>query len=161
MGCGTAVFENLELRPITSEEIAGFDRRYYGLDFGWYPDPNQMEVMAYDAPRRTLYIFDEHRAIREKDEQLAEAIKKYIDCEIIADSAGNKSIATLRDLGFRKMRGCVKYSMHGGTSGTEGMKGLQSRAKIVIDPKRCPTTAREFSEYEYAIDKKTNEVIFG
>ena len=27
VGCGTAVFENLELRPITSEEIAGFDRR--------------------------------------------------------------------------------------------------------------------------------------
>lgn len=161
VGCGTAVFENLELRPISGEEIAGFDRRYYGLDFGWYPDPNQMEVMAYDAPRRTLYIFDEHRAVREKDEQLAEAIKKYIDCEIIADSAGNKSIATLRDLGFRKMRGCVKYSMHGGTSVTDGMKWLQSRAKIVIDPKRCPTTAREFSEYEYAIDKKTNEVIPG
>ena len=41
------------------------------------------------------------------------------------------------------------------------MKWLQSRAKIVIDPQRCPWTAREFSEYEYAIDKKTGEVMPG
>lgn len=65
---------------------------------------------------------------------------------------------TLRDLGFRGLRGCHKYSAHGGTSVTDGMKWLQSRAKIVIDPVRCPHTAREFSEYEYPIDKKTQEV---
>lgn len=53
VGCGTAVFENLELRPITSEEIAGFDRRYYGLDFGWYPDPNHFGGMSYDHARQT------------------------------------------------------------------------------------------------------------
>ena len=32
---------------------------------------------------------------------------------------------------------------------------------IVIDPQRCPWTAREFSEYEYAIDKKTGDVMPG
>ena len=41
------------------------------------------------------------------------------------------------------------------------MKWLQSRAEIVIDPARCPHTAREFAEYEYALDKKTGEVMPG
>ena len=74
VGCGTAVFENLELRPITSEEIAGFDRRYYGLDFGWYPDPNHFGGMSYDHARQTVYIYEEHRAQKETDAQLAEVL---------------------------------------------------------------------------------------
>lgn len=111
-----------------------------------------------DSPKRTLYIFAEHRATREKDEVLARVLEPWKGKEIIADSAGNKSIATLRDLGYRGLRGCHKYSAHGGTSVTDGMKWLQSRTKIVIDPVRCPHTAREFSEYEYPIDKKTQEV---
>ena len=88
-------------------------------------------------------------------------LKRHLHDEIIADSAANRSIATLRDLGFSRLRGCRKYAAHGGTSVTDGMKWLQSRAKIVIDPQRCPWTAREFSEYEYAIDKKTGEVMPG
>ena len=28
----------------------------------------------------------------------------------------------------------------------------------MIDPARCPDTAREFAEYEYARDPRTNEV---
>lgn len=159
VGCGTAVFDNIELRPVKREELAQYDRRYHGLDFGWYPDPNFFVAAAYDKPSRTVYIYDEHRACKEKDEELAEVIQKYKTFEIIADSAGNKSIATLRDLGFSQLRGCTKYVAHGGTSVTDGTKWLQSRAKIVIDPVKCPYTAREFSEYEYAVDKKTGDVL--
>jgi len=161
VGCGTAVFDNIELRTITREEIAQFDRVYCGLDWGWYPDPNHFGAMTYDAARRTVYIFAEHRATREKDEALAQILEPWKSYEIIADSSGNKSIATLRDLGYRGMRACYKYSARGGTSVTDGMKWLQSRAKIVIDPEKCPYTAREFSEYEYALDKKTGEVMPG
>ena len=32
---------------------------------------------------------------------------------------------------------------------------------IVIDPERCPDTAKEFSEYEYERDSKTGEVLEG
>lgn len=161
VGSGPQVFDNLELRPITSEEIAGFDRRYYGLDFGWYPDPNQFNGMAYEHAQQTLYIFEEHRAHKETDAQLAEALHRHLHEEIIGDSAGHRSIATLQDLGFRGLRDCTKYARSGGTSVTDGMKWLQSRKKIVIDPVRCPWAAREFSEYEYAIDKKTGEVMPG
>ena len=80
-----------------------------------------------------------------------------------------RSSATARPTGrslhcgiwFSRLRGCRKYAAHGGTSVTDGMKWLQSRAKIIIDPQRCPWTAREFSEYEYALDKKTGEVMPG
>ena len=41
------------------------------------------------------------------------------------------------------------------------MKWLQSLQAIVIDPERCPDTAKEFSEYEYERDKKTGEVLEG
>ena len=159
MGTGDLVFGNIELRPITNEEIASFDRVYCGLDWGWYPDPNHFGAMAYDAARQTVYIFHEHRATREKDDELAKILRPWMDHEIIADSAGNKSIATLRDLGFRGLRGCNKYHRNGGTSVTDGMKWLQQRAKIVIDPARCPATAREFSEYAYPRDKRTGEVM--
>ena len=56
VGCGTQVFDNLEIREISREEISQFDRTYCGLDWGWYPDPNHFGEMAYSSPKRTLYI---------------------------------------------------------------------------------------------------------
>ena len=40
------------------------------------------------------------------------------------------------------------------------MKWLQSLTKIVIDPVRCPDTAKEFTTYEYERNKE-GEVISG
>lgn len=37
IGDGGSVFENLEIREITDEEINTFDYTYQGLDFGWFP----------------------------------------------------------------------------------------------------------------------------
>ena len=42
-----------------------------------------------------------------------------------------------------------------------GTKWLQMLEAIVIDPERCPDTAKEFSEYEYERDSKTGEVLEG
>ena len=36
---------------------------------------------------------------------------------------------------------------------SQSMKWLQGLSAIVIDPVHCPDTAREFSEYEYAVAK--------
>ncbi|MGP1603326.1 MAG: phage terminase large subunit [Treponema sp.] len=38
-GTGLNIFENIELREITDEEIAAFDYLYNGIDWGYYPDP--------------------------------------------------------------------------------------------------------------------------
>ena len=158
VGNGTQVFENLEIREITDNEIGNFDRIYNGVDWGWYPDPWAFNRMHYDPSRKTLYIFDELTRLRTSNAQTAELVKERIlDGEhVTADSAEEKSCSDYREFGIvcrgaEKGPGSVNYSM----------KWLQSLGKIVIDPARCPDTTREFSEYEYEVDKKTGEVMQG
>lgn len=151
-GTGTAVFENLRLRPISDGELGEFDRIYNGLDWGYYPDPWAFNQMHFDAARRILYIFSEKTMTRCGNRETAQALREMgiTDEDVItADSAEKKSIRDYRDLGFdcrpaRKGPGSVRYSH----------KWLQSLRAIVIDPARCPDTAREFSEYEYERDRE-------
>lgn len=159
VGCGTQVFENLDVREITDAEIGGFDRIYNGVDWGWYPDPWAYNRVHYDAGRRALYIFDELTRRRTSNQDTAALVKERMqspDELITADSAEEKSISDYRAYGLmcrgaEKGPGSVNYSM----------KWLQSLAKIVIDPARCPDTAKEFLEYEYERDAKTGEVLQG
>lgn len=37
-GNGGNIFEYIEERTITDEEISHFDRIYQGVDWGWYPE---------------------------------------------------------------------------------------------------------------------------
>lgn len=158
VGCGTAVFENLQFREITEDEIGKFDRITSGVDWGWYPDPWAFNRMHYDAARRTLYIFDELTRRRTSNQDTADLVKERIaeDELVIADSAEEKSVSDYKAYGLRcrgaeKGPGSVNYSM----------KWLQGLAMIVIDPARCPDTAKEFSEYEYERDAKTGEILEG
>lgn len=59
VGCGTAVFGNIQLQTLTTEQCQSFDRVYHGVDWGWYPDPWAYNAVHYDSARRTLVIFDE------------------------------------------------------------------------------------------------------
>ena len=158
VGNGGEVFENLELRPITDEEISHFDHIYNGVDWGWYPDPWAFNRVHYDASRRILYIFDEARANKLYNEATAEVLKSKgltRNDLITADSAEPKSVADYNKFGLR----CVG-AQKGPGSVEASMKWLQSRAKIVIDPVRCKHTAQEFSCYEYE-RTKTGEIISG
>ena len=155
VGCGRAVFENLQLREIGEAEIRRFDRVAAGVDWGWYPDPWAFNRVHYDAGRRTLYIFDELTRFRTPNRETGALVLERIGPEetVTADSAEEKSVSDYRAMGIR-CRGAEK----GPGSVAYSMKWLQGLAGIVIDPVRCPHTAREFSEYEYPIDKKTQEV---
>ncbi len=148
---GGLVFENVEIRAITDEEIGQFDRIHDGLDFGYYPDPAQWVRCHYDAARMTLYIFDEYRGWKHSNSELYEALVEMgvgPEDTVIADSAEPKSIADLRAyglscIGAEKGPESVRYSM----------KWLQSLVKIVIDNKRCPYAAEEFLNYEHELNK--------
>lgn len=152
VGSGSEVFENLDIREITDEEVARFDRIRNGVDWGYYPDPFAFNRMQYDAAQRALYIFDELTARKQGNKETAERlIAKGLTREdrITADSAEPKSVADFNKFGLscvgaQKGAGSVAYSM----------KWLQQLNKIVIDPKRCPDTAKEFTCYEY---EKTKE----
>lgn len=155
IGNGTEVFDNLEIRQITDEEIASFDRLYRGVDWGWFPDPFHYGCMHYDAARMILYIFEEFRTNKMRNSETGKILKDKFNLGrydiVTCDSAENKSIADYRSYGINA-RGADK----GPDSVRYGMKWLQSLIKIVIDPVRCPETAKEFKKYEYELDKEGN-----
>ena len=152
-GTGGNVFENLEIRDITAAEIENFDKAKQGLDWGFFPDPTAFVRLQYEPRTMTIYIFDELKRLKTGNEELVEVLAEYKHTQTIADNAEEKSIDFFQKRGFN-IRACVK----GAGSVDYGIKWLASRAKIVIDRKRCPETAREFEAYEYIKDKNGNFV---
>lgn len=152
VGTGGNVFENLELREITDEEISHFDRIYQGVDYGWFPDPFAFIRVHYDKTRETIYLIDEIYQNKLSNEQSAGMIKAkgYTGAYIICDSAEPKSVADFRAMGLP-----AKAAVKGPDSVAYGMKWLQRR-KIVIDRKRTPHAYDEFVNYEYDRDKDGN-----
>lgn len=155
IGNGTEVFDNLEIRQITDEEISRFDRLYRGVDWGWFPDPFHYGCMHYDGARMILYIFEEFRTNKMRNSETGKILKDKFNLGrydvVTCDSSENKSIADYRSYGINA-RGADK----GPDSVRYSMKWLQSLIKIVIDPVRCPETAKEFKKYEYELDKEGN-----
>lgn len=149
VGTGGNVFENLELREITDEEISHFDRIYQGVDFGWFPDQLAFIRAHYDRNQETIYLVDELYVNKWPNENLADWIKgkKYTDAYITCDSAEPKSVADLRAFGLP-----AQSAMKGPGSVDYGFKWLQKR-KIVIDRHRTPNAYQEFVNYEYERDK--------
>lgn len=151
-GNGGNVFEYLEIREITAEEISHFDRIYQGCDWGFYPDPFAFVRFYYNHNNDTLYFIDEIYENKLTNRKSADIIleRGYIDFEITCDSAEPKSINDFRDFGI-PARGAIK----GPGSVEYSMKWLQGR-RIVIDPKRTPGVHKEFTKYEYERDKDGN-----
>ena len=153
-GDGGNVFEYLEIRNITDDEIKRMDRIYQGVDFGWYPDHFAFLRTYYDSAREKIYLLDELYVTKWSNEQTANWIKerKYGDYAITCDSAEPKSVNDYRDAGL-PARGAVK----GPGSVEYGFKWLQRRT-LVIDPKRTPNAYAEIAGYEYERDKEGNVI---
>lgn len=160
VGLGTNIFEFLEIRKITDEEIRRMDRLYAGVDWGWYPDPYAYILDHYNPKEEKIYLIDENRRQKTANKDTAKWILDNHGKDLhamsygtICDSAEPKSIADYRDLGVwnakeaYKPPGSVEY----------GMKWLQSRT-IVIDPKRTPHALKEITEYEYERDNDGNVI---
>lgn len=153
-GDGGNVFEYLEVREITDEEIKRMDRIHQGADFGWYPDQFAFLRTYYDSAREKIYLIDELYVNKWSNAETGQWIidKGYGDYNIICDSAEPKSINDYRDMGL-PARGAVK----GPGSVEYGFKWLQSRT-LVIDPKRTPHAYEEIIGYEYERDREGNVI---
>lgn len=151
-GTGGQVFDNLTLRAIDDEEYSRFDKIYNGLDFGFAVDPDAFVRWHYDKAARKLYCVGEAYGARTPTETLAERIKNAVGGGIVTcDSNEPRMINELRRRNItaipaKKGQGSVEH----------GMRWLQELGEIVIDPKRTPNAAREFSAYEYEHDKNGN-----
>ena len=149
VGTGGQVFDNLQLRKITDDELQTLSRFYNGLDFGFANDPDALTRWAYSPATRTLYAVREFVATHNSVDALAERIRAICGGEIVwSDSEDARTIAELKrrginSIGVRKGPGSVRA----------GIKWLQDLAAIVIDPARTPAIAEEFSVYEYVKDR--------
>lgn len=153
IGSGVVPFDNLVFQSIKDGEIRNFDNLRQGIDWGYANDPFAFIRLYYDKTRRKIYVFDEIYQVKLSNRKAFELINKrgYRDCKTIADSAEPKSVDEMRSYGLRiegarKGQGSVEY----------GEKWLDDLEAIVIDPKRCPFTAREFENIDYAVDKDGN-----
>jgi phage terminase large subunit len=151
-GTGGEVFDNVQIRKISDEEISEFYNVKRGLDFGYAIDPLSYNVVHYDRKKKRLYVYHELYKVGLSNYS---AYHDYIKHEnknnemVLGDSAEPKSLHELRQYGL-KVRGVKK----GPDSVEYGIKFLQSLEAIIIDDTRCPETAREFLTYE--LDKDAN-----
>ena len=151
-GTGGEVFANVTLRAITDEEVSRFDKLRRGIDWGYAADPFAYNVCHYDKTRRQLYIFREIHKVKLSNRAAADLIKPEAGgARITCDSAEPKSIDEVKGYGLR-----VVGAKKGPDSVEYGVKWLQDLEEIIIDPARCPETAREFSGYELERDREGN-----
>ncbi len=155
-GNGGNVFEYLEIRIITDDEIKTFDKIYQGVDWGWYPDLYVFKRLYVDEAHKKIYHIAEITGNKMSNEETARKIKemKFADYWITCDSAEQKSVNDYRDNGLP-----ARPAIKGPGSVEYGMKFIQ-RYTHVIDPARTPVTYKEFTEYEYERDKN-GDIISG
>lgn len=154
VGLGTNIFDMLEIREITDEEISRMERIYQGQDWGWYPDPKAFIRAAYNHNTETIYLLDELGGCKIRNSEMARQIqeKGYDDYSICCGADEQESIVDFRDAGLPARQanvgpGSVKYTF----------EWLQCRT-MVIDPARTPRAYKEIIEYEHEVDSN-GEVI--
>lgn len=148
IGTGGTVFKNLTIRPISDEEISQFDRVGAGIDWGYAADPFAYVKSHFDATRRRLYIFAEIYGSGMSNRIASSKVHALPNpCLITCDSAEPKSIAE-----FRELRHRVAPARKGPDSVEYGIKFQEDLEEIIIDPLRCPNTAREYQNYELEPD---------
>ena len=133
-----------------------FDQIYHGIDWGFAIDPFQYVKCHFDKKHLDLYIFDEYRTVRTRNEDVFKTLyeeekKLTFDDLVIADSAEEKSI-----MDFRAYGAFIRPADKGPDSVRYGIKWLQGLRHIYIDKRRCPFTYREFINYEYEQDRDGN-----
>ena len=146
-GTDGCVFENLEERTITDEEIKDFNYIFQGFDDGWFPDPSVFVRLHYDYKNRTIYILDEIKVNKTPIAQIAAEIARrgYNNHLVTIDNHNTPEVVDT----FRK-NGVKATRVHKGSgSVAQGIEWLADR-KIVVDGRRTPYTYKELREYEYA-----------
>ena len=149
-GTGGAIFENLELRKITDDEIKRMSYFYYGLDFG-YEHPQTFIKCFYDFETDILYPIEEVYSRRCKNAAFANKIKKYKNVEIIADSARPDNISEMNEWGFDVVGAVKRWGANKGRDYC--WEWLRQCNKIVVDRERTPHLANEMTKLEFELLK--------
>jgi phage terminase large subunit len=148
VGLGTNIFDMLEIRTITDEEIQTYQSIYQGQDFGWYPDPKAFIRAAYVPNKEQIVLLDELGGCKIRNADMAQMIKDkgYDDYALLCGVDEQESIVDLRDAGIPARNAIVTPGSRKYT-----FEWLQCRT-IVIDPARTPRAYKEITEYEHEVD---------
>ena len=149
-GTGGAIFENLELREITDDEIETMPYFYHGLDFG-YEHPQVFIKCYYDRDTDILYPIEEVFSKRCKNSTFARRIKAYKTVEIIADSARPDNITDMNDWGFDVIGAVKRWGANKGRDYC--WEWLRQCNKIIVDRNRTPHLADELTKLEFELLK--------
>lgn len=149
VGLGTTIFEFLEVRTITDDEISRMERIYQGQDWGWYPDPKAFIRLSYNRNTETIYLIDELGGCKIRTADMAKQIKSkgYNDYEIRCGVDEIEHIGDFRDAGLP-----AREAMCGPGSVKRTFEWLQCR-KIVVDSRRTPKAYKELIKYEHEVDR--------
>lgn len=153
VGYGGQIFDRVEFREVTDEEIATFDNVRAGQDFGWFPDPWALVVSELQEGAHRLVTFAEAGGTKVLPAKAAEAARaaltwdsgrgpEYHAVPVLSDDAAPDQIAAQRDEGIDAR-----------ASGKGGMRDMSYRLlqsySWVIDPRRCPRLAAEVRAAEF------------
>ena len=168
VGYGGQIFDRVEFREVTDEEIATFERLHAGQDFGWFPDPWAFTLSEWQPGQHRVITFAElggnkvlppdaaamiRSALTWSDGKNPDGSQKepiYHRLRVLSDDAAPDQIQAQRDEGVD-----ARSAGKGGLR-TMSYRFLQSVA-WVIDPKRCPNLAQEVREAEFDMDENTGE----
>ncbi len=149
------VYENWEEKLFSVEEVRALKgvKTVFGLDFGYTNDPSALFCGFIDQGSKTIWVFDEMYKPGMSNEVIADEIARmgYGKEKITADSAEQKSIARLQELGLKGIRKARK----GPDSINNGIDFLQDY-HISIHP-RCVNFITEISNYTWDTDSKTGK----
>ena len=122
----------------------------YGMDFGFFPDPDVVVKVAIDKKGKKIYVKQCVKMNNAGVDQLADEMKRSIDVEksVVADSSENRLISDL------KMRGIVNISAVKKYAGSvlAGIKLMQD-FDIIVDNDSTEIAA-ELNNYAWS-DKKS------
>lgn len=154
VGLGGDVFDRVEFREVTDEEIAAFDNLRCGQDFGYFPDPWAFTMSEWQPSSRTIVTWYEDGGQKLQPDEQARRIREaltwsddgrtdsYHHAHVYSDDARNDLIAAQRDAGVNA-RAAKKGHMR------EASYQFMQSCRWVIDPMRCPRLAKEVREMQY------------
>lgn len=146
------VFKNWKVEEFETDQHAEFK---FGADWGFATDPTTL-IRCYFKGEKDLYIDHEAYMVGCEITQLPDLFDSVPESRkwfIRADSARPETISHMRNNGYPKVIPAKK----GAGSVDEGIEFLRG-FDIHIHP-RCENTIKEFSNYQYKIDPKTQEVL--
>lgn len=148
------VYPAVEKRLVADQEVQGLPF-FGGVDFGYINDPTALVWGRYDKAQRVIYILGEYFGRRMDNRAIANTIQALglAKERWIADSAEQKSIAEIRELGICR----IKAAQKGAGSVLYGISWVNGH-HIVLD-ERCVSMAEEFENYVWKKDKNTGEPI--